>query len=250
MQNDTSLYEMPADRMVFTHERLGAGRELGEVEIVHTIWGNARVRVVNKQGKSGLAWLLAALGVLAAIAILWHLFDKPETNSSEPQVLAAPPISAPQAPAEPPQAQVIPDSPLAPEPQVPAAAHAADTAKITAPEPAKPTQVDTEKARTAADTQPTTVPQRKKAASKEAHIQAQSSSSAKPGKLQPPSGSSPVKTASPDAHAKQPENRETSAIQPAPANAATTAPAGTDQTSSTPPVKAEAAKSDATDSQP
>lgn len=257
MQNDTSQYEMPADRLVFTHETLGASRELGEAEIVHTIWGNARVRIIDKQGSTGWIWLLAALVVLAAVALVWRLFASPDTQSSEsqgsaPQVLAEPPASAPKLPAEnTPPAPVTTNNPAVPSPQIPGAAHAVDAARIAAPEQAKPIQADAEKTHPAAGSQQVAAPQRKKAASIETNIQPQPSVPTKTGKSQPPSGTSQANAISTDAQARQPEGTDTSTGFAAPPNtAAGSASPRADKAASLPPAKAEAAKSDATDSQP
>lgn len=257
MQNDTRLYEMPADRLVFTHEILGAGRELGEAEIVHTIWGNARVRIIDKQGSSGWIWLLAALGVLAAVALVWRLVASPDTQSSEPQdsapqVLTAPPASAPKLPAEnTPPASVTTDHPAVPAPQIPGTTHAVDAARIAAPEQAKPVQADAEKTHPAAGSQQVAAPQRKKAAPIETNIQPQPSVSTRTGKSQPPPGTSQANALSTDAQAKQPEGTDTSAGFAAPPNtAAGAANPRADKAASPPPAKAEAAKSDTTNSQP
>jgi len=131
MQNEISLYEMPADRMVFTHEGLAEGRDLGDAEIVNTVWGTAKVRVVNKQDKSGWAWLLATAVVLGAATMAWLLLSGTETGSPEPRQLASPTAAVPAAPTHDAPVQNLSDVHPAPVP-------------VTAAEPAKPTQPDAE----------------------------------------------------------------------------------------------------------
>lgn len=113
MQNENSLYEVPADLLTFTHTGLGEAEEIGEAQVVSTIFGKARVRIVRKENQSGWLWLLAALGLLLALAVIWWMQGaplSPETGSvaseplqQKPQIqpqpqIPEPNIKAPQIP--------------------------------------------------------------------------------------------------------------------------------------------------------
>ncbi len=242
MQNETSLYDIPAERMVYTHEQLGAGRELGEAEIVNTIWGKARVRIIQKQGKSGWTWLLTALVALAAIAAAWYLVARLHTESSTPPQVAEPlEASPPKATAENTPGQSNSDNPAGVT--TPAPANVAGTA--VAPAPAVPSPLNTEKPQPAAEKPQPVASRQTKTAPTESHAQPRLSA-AKSEKHQPASAPSPLNTPTADIQAKQPE----SAGNPAKANS-TSESAATDTPANNPPVKTEEPpKNDTTDSHP
>jgi hypothetical protein len=219
MQNENSLYEMPADRMVFTHEGLGEGRELGEVEVVSTIWGKARVRVVNKQGMSGWAWLFAASAVLGVAAMAWLLLAGKETDSSEPRLLAPPPVNstqptAPTASIQDAPVQNIPSTQAAPTPPVPAT--------VAAPEPAKSAQPGAEKPQPSAEKHPVAEKQIKRDSPTDTPAPAKASIAGKPGKTPATASPSPAGSATPHMQAKQPIAGKAGDSPAPPANPATT----------------------------
>lgn len=145
MQNETGLYEVPADRLLYTHEGLGAARDLGEAQIVRTFWGGAKVHVVHdKEGSSGWFWALAILAVLGAIAALWFLLAKahsPEGGGAQMQPSETPAQTMEQpAPATPPTPVTGAGNSGAPTavqnmPGLPAPAQPAPEAKNPSPQP-------------------------------------------------------------------------------------------------------------------
>ncbi len=247
MQNETGLYEIPADRLVFTHETLGASRELGEVEIVNTIWGTAKVRVIRKQDNSKLAWMLGALGALAGIAIVWYLAFTPKTETPGPHSLAMPQTTVPKTSAENAPAQNMAETPAAPVAQIPEPA-AATAAPNTSHEPSKPIQLVT---KNHADTAPKTPlgASRQNNRSGAADAYAQVKPVPTPPKNQPLSGRPTANAASLDHPAAQPETTGVTTNAPA-ASEAAMAPVKIDPPANAAPVKSELEKSDAKDSRP
>lgn len=158
MQNETSLYEMPADQLLFSHERLGEGQELGEARVVSTLWGKARVRIVHKQTGPGWRWLLAALALLGIAAAIWAVQarrDADETGKAGELRAAAErqPLSQPNVPVQAEGAHDIPAMAV-PAPNTPAANGPATPAPSpqvqNAPEPRVPLPTE----ETAAKAQP------------------------------------------------------------------------------------------------
>ncbi len=247
MQND-SQYEMPADKLVFTHERLRASRELGEVEIVNTIWGAAKVRVVHKQENSGLTWLLSISAVLVAISIIWHLYANSQTESSESQPLATQPTSAQKVSEEPATAQNLPETPTASAPPISGPATAAMADQVMSPVPSKPAAEGAEKPSIPADQPRIASPKQKKVAA-ETRAQTKPNIAPSRGRSQPPSGQSTTNSDAHDRSAVQTGSSGTNADLHSPAEAAT-APAHADTAVNPPPLKVEPAKSDVTDSKP
>ncbi|HEY5993846.1 MAG TPA: hypothetical protein VIU46_04510 [Gallionellaceae bacterium] len=254
MQNDTSLYEIPADRMVYTHETLGAGRELGEAEIVNTLWGKAKVRVVNKPGKPGLGlvWLWVVLGIMAAIAAAWYLLAKPQTENTGPQQPVSPSTPVLQPLTESTSEQKLPDSNGGSVAQIPAPlpAAAAASTKAASPEPVISSTVDSSRKPpvevkkpqvTAEKPQPATSRQHKPD-STETPVQAKPSGTAKPGSAQPHSAAT-ANTAT-DSQKKLPE-RAGDPVNPPVANSTTSAKP--DAPVIIPPVKVETIKSEASE---
>lgn len=88
MQNETGLYEVPPQQLLYTHKGLGEERELGEATVVSTIFGKARVRIVGQKNPSGWLWLLAALAWLGVMAAIWLMQAPPAPGTGSP---AAPP---------------------------------------------------------------------------------------------------------------------------------------------------------------
>ncbi len=247
MQNETSLYKMPPEKMVFTHEQLGAGRELGEAEIVNTIWGKAKVRIIRKESRSGWVWLLVVLCVLAAITVGWYVAAKQNAGVSAPAQVAAPPDSTPtHEPAE----TALPSSSDKPSVTtlVPAPADAAANTATPNHVAASPANVEkpeggTDKPRPVVSSQTNTV-------QPEAHAPTRPAN-AKPGRKQAAASDShapPLNTPAADIPAKQPEGTATPANQPAKENST---PARTDaEAPADPPANAEAPKNDQPGSHP
>ncbi len=150
MQNETGMYEMPADRLVFNHRGLGESRDLGEATVVCNMWGRATVRVLQDGKQPRPAWLwpaVVAAVVAAALAIAWlaHAWpfvasgstgdearviqDRPASAETGAPATAQPVTTAPAmaVPAEPP----VP----APVPTAPAARQASPEQKPDAPAP-------------------------------------------------------------------------------------------------------------------
>jgi hypothetical protein len=78
-----------------TQPKVSHSREIGEAQIVQTIFGRAKVRIIRKHDKFRRAmWLTAVVGVAAISAFVWqgwYATQQPEPmQSAEP----APPVSA------------------------------------------------------------------------------------------------------------------------------------------------------------
>lgn len=150
MQNENGAYEVPAERLLYTHERLKEARDLGEAQVVSTFWGKAKVRVVHEQDNGGWLWALAALCALGAGVAAWWFLDY--TGAPEPASLAAPQEQAspqtPPAAATPAPITLVPatavevgSAPVAPMPAAPAQAAPAQNAPVpNTPAPKAPAQ--------------------------------------------------------------------------------------------------------------
>jgi hypothetical protein len=80
VQNETSMYEMPPERLVFNHHGLGEGRELGQATVVSTLRGKARIQILigGRAPRPAWVWPLAAAAVVAAgLAIAWYTHNWP-----------------------------------------------------------------------------------------------------------------------------------------------------------------------------
>ena len=156
VQNQTSLYERPANQLLFTHEGLGEEQELGEATVVTTMWGTAKVRIVRKQARSRWPWLFAALAVLGTIAAIWltlaarpahgpeGVAEPPTVPQAQPSPPANMPVRGAPATAESAPAAAMPDisGQNVPAPQVAVAAPAQTTPPTPRLEPLGPQPID------------------------------------------------------------------------------------------------------------
>jgi hypothetical protein len=253
MQNDTSLYEIPADRMVFTHERLASGRELGKAEIVSTFWGKAKIRIVDEQGNSRTSWTLPVAGVLALIVVgaTWHYFATTKNGVASSPAIAQP--DAPKIPAE--NSMLQNTSPTQNAPAQPASVPAAATPQtVMAVAAPKPALVESSKPKAAAEATSPTIGARKKS-DLPLHTQPQSPLAAKADKTPTPAAIAtevrlPKSPESPKSQEqpKPQENSVRSANLPVAANSA--ASAKTDAPASPTSTSAEPAKNQAADTKP
>lgn len=131
MQNDTHMYEVPADRLIYNHKGLGERRELGEATVTCNMWGKPSIHIQGEQGTGpARGWWLIILAVAAAVAIslAWFFHKWP---FSLPHAATAPQsVEQQQAPQQTPAADVPMAQPAEPEtsPQPDTAAPTLDTA--------------------------------------------------------------------------------------------------------------------------
>lgn len=223
MQNETSLYDIPADQLLLAHERLGEGTEIGEARVVSTLFGKARIRIVHKKDRSGWLWLLAASVVLGIIAAIWlnqAAPPPPETDSVagspaqiNPQIppeqqnavpLIPPPAADTSIAAQPAIQPPLPAEPIKPDPaKKPSIAEKPKTPPVATSDD-QPEQSE-EMGQT--DESPTPVPVQAKPAATQPAIQITKTPNA-PDK---PATESAVKTPPPAANTRQPNQ---SGVQP------------------------------------
>jgi hypothetical protein len=120
VQNDTSKYEIPAEKLVYTHEGLAERSEMGAATVVTNFWGKAKIQIGDQRDTSSLKWIAAFILLAAALATAWFLhvwpFPGEAATAPEPRLVLEPqtssPASAPEASAVP-TAQIV--QPGAPE---------------------------------------------------------------------------------------------------------------------------------------
>lgn len=98
MQNETSQYDIATHQLLTPKEsrRLERHTEIGEVRVVHTIFGKAKVRAVRKYHNPDLLWS-AAIIVVAAFAVaafLWKGTPPSPEPAQQPEAVVAPPVMA------------------------------------------------------------------------------------------------------------------------------------------------------------
>lgn len=256
MQNDTSLYEIPADRMAYTHEKPMANRELGKAEVVSTFRGKAKVRTIHKD-KPNLTWLWGSLGIIVATAIAWGMLSKSEPESSAPQLTATPQNTASAAPS----ANAVSQSPLpeavpmhVPAPSASIIVNASGPAPVAAPkvEAAKP-RAPTEIHQTPAKPQAPTAKLNAGASpsypgSASPQVQPQPLASTAKNVTAPPADQPPSRAKLANTQPRQTENAGAPGLSPTTSSSVAT-PASAD-TPVIPAVKAESEKNDTTDHRP
>ncbi len=98
MQKEPGQYEMPAERLVLTHEggRLGDDRDLGQAVVVRTLFGKAKIRIVRESDQPRWLWPLFTVLVAGGItAAAWFWLggsrEAPALHSDVPELVPAPP---------------------------------------------------------------------------------------------------------------------------------------------------------------
>lgn len=106
MVQETGQLDMPDRQLKDSSSQSGASEwtEIGQVEVVHTIFGKARVRIIRKHDKvRGVIYFLA-IGAIAAFAWAgWVLFERSEARQIEtylPQYNSKTDLGAPDSKAE------------------------------------------------------------------------------------------------------------------------------------------------------
>src|SRR5476651_66263 len=86
MGQDTGQFDISDRQLMAGNSRIKASEwtEIGQAEVVYTIFGKAKVRIVRKNDRMRNALYLLVIAAVAAIAWEgWVLFERTETEQSE-----------------------------------------------------------------------------------------------------------------------------------------------------------------------